>query len=88
MSDIDEESTVLLDGTYNKEYRRLRTLSSRTDIRQVSVSGNLTHEINKSKKESFCWYHQINELIHENIICFDFSIFTVENAMNQHDFPQ
>lgn len=40
MSDTDENSGVLFGGTgtYDKEYRRLRTLSSRTDIRQVSVS--------------------------------------------------
>lgn len=31
-------ATVVDEETYNKEYRRLRTLTSQTDIRQVSVS--------------------------------------------------
>lgn len=53
MSDTDEQSGVLFDGTYQQEYRRLRTLSSRTDIRQVSVS-EMAWQEQTNKSINFC----------------------------------
>lgn len=69
-TDEFEQSGVLVDVTYDKEYRRLRTLSSRTDIRQVSVSVNIYNKMPQNKQTNYNQFFVTHMMNNEHFFFF------------------